>query len=294
MLAYGTNPAWFVPLPGQPAAAFTTPCTGRTCQFNAAGSFDPDGAIVSYEWKFGDGTTGSGPAPAHTYWYSGSSNYAAMLIVTDGDGQRDATRGRIFTLADTRPIANFYVTCTGLTCAFDASASFDDGIISYYLVFSRWRIWQRSHGELPIPCRRQLCVSLTVTDHANETSTQSQMVTVVAPPPPAPMHVGDLDGASTTSQKSWNANVTIDIHTENHGIAGGVAVSGVWDDGSAGMCFTDGSGRCSVSRGGIPRKISSVSFTVTGAIHASFVFSPGANHDPDRDSNGTTLVIKRQ
>ena len=63
MLAYGTNPAWFAPLPGQPAAAFTTACTGRTCQFNAAGSFDPDGAIVSYEWTFGDGTTGSGPTP---------------------------------------------------------------------------------------------------------------------------------------------------------------------------------------------------------------------------------------
>jgi Tol biopolymer transport system component len=47
MLAYGTNPAWFVPPPGQPAAAFTTACTGRACQFNGAGSFDPDGTIVS-------------------------------------------------------------------------------------------------------------------------------------------------------------------------------------------------------------------------------------------------------
>ena len=58
MLAFGTNPAWFVPLPGQPAAAFTTTCAERTCQFNATGSFDPDGAIVNYEWHFGDGTTG--------------------------------------------------------------------------------------------------------------------------------------------------------------------------------------------------------------------------------------------
>lgn len=88
--------------------------------------------------------------------------------------------------------------------------------------------------------------------------------------------------------------VRLKIHTENHGIAGGVMVSGVWDDGAPGMCVTDGSGRCSVSRGGIPRKISSASFTVTGATHVAFVFSPGANHDPDGDSNGTTLVIKRQ
>ncbi len=125
MLAYGSNPAWFVPLPGQPAAAFTTACTGRTCQFNATGSFDPDGSIVSFEWKFGDGTTGSGPTPAHTYTYSGGNTYAAILIVTDSDGQRDATRGQTFTLDDTRPFASFTVTCTGLTCAFDASASSD-------------------------------------------------------------------------------------------------------------------------------------------------------------------------
>ncbi len=132
MLAYGSNPAWFVPLPGQPAAAFTTACTGRTCQFDAAGSFDPDGSIVNFEWQFGDGTTGSGPTPAHTYTYSGGNSYAAILIVTDSDGQRDATRGQTFTLADTRPFASFTFTCTGLTCVFDASASSDRWHISSY------------------------------------------------------------------------------------------------------------------------------------------------------------------
>ena len=297
MLAYGSNPAWFVPLPGQPAAGFTTACTGRTCQFNAAGSFDPDGAIVSYEWKFGDGTTGSGPTPAHTYTYSSGNTYAAILIVTDSDGQRDATRGQTFTLADTRPFASFTFTCTGLTCAFDASASFDpDGTISSYA-------WNFGDGPNSIGNGRAAShqylaggaytITLTVTDNTNQTSALSWMVTVVAPPPPT-MHVGDLDGSSTAAQKSWSAKVTIGFHTENHGAAAWVTVSGVWDDGSPGTCFTDENGRCSVSRGGIPRKTSSASFTVTGATHASFVFSPGANHDADRDSTGTTIVIRRQ
>jgi Tol biopolymer transport system component len=293
MLAYGSNPVWFVPLPGQPAAAFTTTCTERTCQFNATGSFDPDGAIVNYEWQFGDGTTGSGPAPAHTYSYSGGSRYTAILIVTDDDGQRDATRGRTFTLADAHPVASFTFACTGLTCAFDASASSDDGSMSSY----EWYFQDRAYGTGRTSSYQYLTggtywVSLRVTDNFNQTGTLSGPVTVVAPPPPA-IHVGDLDGASTTTQKSWNANVTIEIHTENHGIAGGVMVSGVWDDGSPGTCLTDGNGRCSVSRGGMPRKMSSASFTVTGAAHSSFVFSPGANHDPDRDSNGTTIVIRR-
>ena len=169
MLAYGTNPAWFVPLPGQPAAAFTTTCAERTCQFNAVGSFDPDGAIVNYEWQFGDGITGSGPAPAHTYSYSGGSTYAAILIVTDDDGQRDATRGRTFTLADGRPTASFTVACTGLTCAFDASASFDDGSISSY----EWFFRDGAYGNGRTSSYQYLAggtywVTLRVTDNVNQ------------------------------------------------------------------------------------------------------------------------------
>jgi Tol biopolymer transport system component/PKD repeat protein len=291
MLAYGTNPAWFVPLPGQPTAAFTTTCADRTCQFNAAGSFDPDGTIANYEWRFGDGTTGSGPAPAHTYSYAGGSTYAAILIVTDDGGQRDATRGRIFTLADAHPTPSFTFACTGLTCAFDASASFDDGgITSYDWVFQPGDV--HVNGRTPsfqYPAGGTYAVTLWVTDNINQMSNTSAMVTVVGPP----MHLGDLDGASTTTQKSWNANVTIEVHTENHGAAAGVEVSGVWADGFPATCTTDASGRCSVGRPGMPRKTSSASFTVTGATHSSLVFSPGSNHDADGDSNGTTIVIRR-
>ena len=107
------------------------------------------------------------------------------------------------------------------------------------------------------------------------------------------MHVGDLDGSITATQKSWTAKVMIEIHTENHGGVAGVEVSGVWADGSPATCTTDGSGRCSVTRAGLPRKTSSASFTVTGAALSSLVFSPGGNHDPDGDSNGRTIVVRR-
>jgi Tol biopolymer transport system component len=294
ILAYGTNPAWFVPLPGQPSAAFTTTCAERTCQFNAAGSSDPDGAIVNYEWRFGDGSTGSGQAPSHTYSYAGGSTYAAILIVTDDDGQRDATHGRTVTLPDSWPVASFTFACTGLTCAFDASSSFDDGSISSYL----WYFQDGAYGNgrtpsYQYPTGGTYWVTLSVTDNFNQTSSVTRTVTAVAPPLPA-MHLGDLDAASTTTQKSWNANVTIEIHTENHGGVAGVEVSGVWADGSPATCTTDGSGRCAVSRAGIPRKTSSIGFTVTSATHSSFVFSPGASHDADGDSNGTAIVIRRQ
>ena len=187
MLAYGTNPAWFVPLPGQPSAVFTTDCTGRACQFNAAGSSDPDGTIVSYEWKFGDGTTGFGPTPAHTYGYSSGNSYAAILIVTDVTDERCDSR-QTFTLTDTRPFATFTFTCAGLTCSFDASASFDpDGTISS----SAWNFGDgpNSIGNGRTASHQYLAggpytITPTVTDNTNQTSTLNWMVTVVAPPPP--------------------------------------------------------------------------------------------------------------
>jgi PKD repeat protein len=67
-----------------PVAAFTYACTDRTCDFDASASYDLDGSIVSYDWDFGDGTTGSGIAASHTYVDDGT--YPVDLTVTDDLG----------------------------------------------------------------------------------------------------------------------------------------------------------------------------------------------------------------
>ena len=56
----------------------------QTITFDALDSFDPDGSIVSYQWDFGDGTTGGGVSPEHVYENSG--DYTVTLIVTDNNG----------------------------------------------------------------------------------------------------------------------------------------------------------------------------------------------------------------
>ena len=42
-----------------------------TGTFDGRGSTDPEGPIASYSWDFGDGTTGSGAQPSHTYATAG-------------------------------------------------------------------------------------------------------------------------------------------------------------------------------------------------------------------------------
>ena len=58
--------------------------TGAPATLDGSHSLDPDGFITTYSWTFGDGTTGSGANPAHTYGAPGL--YTATLTVTDNMG----------------------------------------------------------------------------------------------------------------------------------------------------------------------------------------------------------------
>jgi PKD repeat protein len=71
------------PPPNQPPNAdFTSSASGLTASFTSTST--DDGTITGYAWDFGDGTTGSGPAPQHTYATAGT--YTVTLTVTDDQG----------------------------------------------------------------------------------------------------------------------------------------------------------------------------------------------------------------
>src|SRR5688572_19057347 len=55
-----------------------------TVNFDGAGSTDTDGKIVSYAWNFGNGKTGTGAKPVHTYAAAGT--YQVTLTVRDDGG----------------------------------------------------------------------------------------------------------------------------------------------------------------------------------------------------------------
>jgi len=51
---------------------------------DASASYDADGTIATYQWLFGDGTTGSGVTKTHSY--PSVSTYTITLVVTDNEG----------------------------------------------------------------------------------------------------------------------------------------------------------------------------------------------------------------
>jgi len=78
-----------------PVAHFTftpeKPAVDEIITFNASGSYDPDGTIVSYEWNFGDGNTTSITDPIVTHSYSSAGDYIVNLTVTDNASATNST-----------------------------------------------------------------------------------------------------------------------------------------------------------------------------------------------------------
>jgi hypothetical protein len=116
------------------------------------------------------------------------------------------------------------------------------------------------------------------------------------PPPTGTMHVGDLGGAATSGSRGrWNASVTVTVHDQDHALLANASVSGSWSGGASGSgsCTTNGSGECTVSKNNIKTNSSNVTFTVGNLTLSSFSYAPGSNHDPDGDSNGTSIIVNK-
>lgn len=76
-----------------PVARLTVTTSGQT-EFDGSGSFDHEGAIVSYLWDFGDGATATGMTATHTYDAPGV--YQATLTVTDNASNTDIKTTWVF------------------------------------------------------------------------------------------------------------------------------------------------------------------------------------------------------
>ena len=77
-----------------PLAVYDFSCTALACTFDGSQSKDDNG-IVTWTWSFGDGQTGSGVTPSHTYASGGT--YSATLTVRDAANQQ-STITKAYTL----------------------------------------------------------------------------------------------------------------------------------------------------------------------------------------------------
>ncbi len=96
--------------------------------FDASGSTDPNGDVLTYEWDFGNGVTKTGVTT--TYEFTEFGDQLVTLTVDDGNGNLDSDT-IIITITDPNqpPVASFISDVTSgiapLIVTFDASASSD-------------------------------------------------------------------------------------------------------------------------------------------------------------------------
>ena len=166
-----------------PTAAFTPACLNLDCSFDAGASNEPNGTIASYDWDFGDGTIelDAGATPSHSYVTAG--DFLVALTVTDDDGET----GDVAILVTTNlppnevPTAAFTFDCTGVSCAFDGSGSFEPNgtIVRYDWDFGDGNT-APDGGATPTnlyALNGGYTVTLTVTDDDTETDSIAQLVT---------------------------------------------------------------------------------------------------------------------
>jgi serine protease AprX len=114
------------------------------------------------------------------------------------------------------------------------------------------------------------------------------------PPPPPSMHVGDLDDTSITlSSTKWRARAQIRVHDGTHATLSGVVVRGRFGpNGTIVSCTTGTAGACTLKRD-LQRSRLSIQFVVIGLSKSTYSYVAANNHDPDGDSNGTSIIVTR-
>lgn len=115
------------------------------------------------------------------------------------------------------------------------------------------------------------------------------------PGPGGVMHAGDLDASAISLGNRWEATIIIAVHNTSEGPVAGAVASGAWSEGISGSvsCVTNTSGQCSVTNNRLRSTIPSVTFTVSNVTLAGNTYNASANHDPDGDSNGTSITFSQ-
>lgn len=138
-------------------------------------------------------------------------------------------------------------------------------------------------------------LTAVATDDLAKTTISTPVTVTVANAVPPALHCGDLDGSGRTSGSTWTATITVLVHDANEATVAGATVSASWSGAKtgSGSALTAGSGLATFTVSGIPKNKTSLTCTVNGIVKDSVAYDSDANHDPDGDSNGTAITVRK-
>jgi PKD repeat protein len=162
----------------------TNPKEADAIFFDASSSQDPDSAIVSYNWNFGDGNTGSGKQTTYSYDLAGT--YGVVLTVTDAYGTSVSTPTTNITIATSaNPVARFTVSpgnpdiATNLSFnATGSTAAAGRRIVAYDWDFGDGTTASGVVVSKKFTTPGSYVVTLLVTDDADKKNVVTQTITV--------------------------------------------------------------------------------------------------------------------
>ena len=220
------------------------------------------------------------------------SNQPSLTIVTPADGAN--VFGQVTVQIDASDAEDDAGGAGGLTVTWDVdggsaqSASYNGGT-GYYE--ANWDTTAAGPGTYTINAQMM--------DSRGNMASDSNNVTVTAP---NSIHIGDLDDASVQAGgPNWSARVTAEVHDGNEApVAGATVNMDVTRTDKAGgtvtenlSCVTGANGRCTIARTVNENQYENdVTFSVTSVTNPpADPYDSGLNHDPDGESDGTTLVV---